>query len=47
MHALRLVVIEKSDFVVRSKRIVRNRRADLDIVRRHLEVGSLNVKSTR
>lgn len=47
LHSLRLVVIEKSDFLVRSKRILRNRHMDLDIVRQHLEVGALNAESSR
>lgn len=47
MHALRLVVIEKSGFVVRSKRIVRDRQADIDIVRQYLAVGALNEESSR
>lgn len=47
MHALRLVVIEKSAFFVRSKRIVRNRQVDLDIVRQHLAVGAPNEESSR
>ncbi len=47
IHALRLVVIEKSDFLVRSKRIVRDRHVDLDIVRRHLAVGALSEENSR
>lgn len=47
LHSLRLVVIEKSDFLVRSKRIVRNRHVDLDIVRWHLAVSALNEENSR
>lgn len=47
LHALHLVVIEKADFLVRSKRIVRNRGVDLDIVQQQLEVGALNEESSR
>ncbi|ANO17385.1 Uncharacterised protein [Mycobacteroides abscessus subsp. abscessus] len=35
-HGLRLVVIEKSEFIVRSRRIVRDRARDVDVVRRCL-----------
>lgn len=35
-HGLRLVVIEKSEFVVKSKRIARDRSRDTDVVRRCL-----------
>lgn len=38
-HGLRLVVIEKSAFVVRSKRIVRDPARDIAIVREHLGSG--------
>lgn len=47
LHSLRLVVIEKSDFRVRSKRIVRNRHVDLDTVRQHLAVSALNEENSR
>ncbi|QCH24433.1 MULTISPECIES: hypothetical protein [Mycobacteroides] len=36
-HGLRLVVIEKSAFTVRSKRIAHDRARDLRVVREHLE----------
>ena len=36
-RGLRLVVIEKSAFTVRSRRIVRDRERDIVVVRRHLE----------
>ncbi|QNJ91218.1 hypothetical protein HZU40_23795 [Mycolicibacterium fluoranthenivorans] len=36
-HGLRLVVIEKSAFTVRSKRIARDSTGDLIVVREHLE----------
>lgn len=35
-HGLRLVVIEKAAFTVRSRRIVRDRSRDVDVVRRFL-----------
>ncbi|GAB4956412.1 hypothetical protein MAHJHV50_22720 [Mycobacterium avium subsp. hominissuis] len=35
-HGLRLVVIEKSEFLLRSRRIDRDRARDLQVVRRHL-----------
>lgn len=35
-HGLRLVVIEKSAFVVRSKRIVRDRATDIAVISAHL-----------
>ncbi len=35
-HELRLVVIEKSEFTLRSRKIDRDRARDLQIVRRHL-----------
>ncbi|NMD56426.1 MULTISPECIES: hypothetical protein [Tsukamurella] len=35
-HGLRLIVIEKSAFEVRSKRIVRDRASDISVVREHL-----------
>jgi hypothetical protein len=35
-HGLRLVVIEKSAFVVRSKRIVRDRVTDIAVINEHL-----------
>lgn len=38
-HGLRLVVIEKSAFTMRSKRIARDRTRDLAVVREHLELG--------
>lgn len=34
-HGLRLVVIEKSEFVLKSRRIARGRARDLQVVRRH------------
>ena len=37
-QGLRLVVIEKSDFVVKSKRIVRDRARDMAVVRQCLEL---------
>lgn len=36
-HGLRLVVIEKASFVIRSKRIVRDRERDLAVVRDQLD----------
>ncbi|GAA4284174.1 hypothetical protein GCM10022261_17050 [Brevibacterium daeguense] len=36
-HGLRLIVLDKSAFVVKSKRIVRDRERDLAVVRRILE----------
>jgi hypothetical protein len=36
-HGLRLVVIEKSEFTLRSRRIVRDRSRDIDVVRRCLD----------
>ncbi|WP_197373529.1 hypothetical protein [Mycolicibacterium baixiangningiae] len=36
-HGLRLVVIEKSAFTVRSRRIARDRTRDIAVVREHLE----------
>lgn len=44
-HSLRLVVIEKSTFLVRSKRIARDRVADLDVVREHLAASALDETS--
>lgn len=38
-HGLRLVVIEKSAFTVKSKRIAREHARDLAVVREHLELG--------
>jgi hypothetical protein len=38
-HRLRLVVIEKSAFTVKSKRIARDRVRDLTVVREHLGLG--------
>ncbi|MDZ7882567.1 MAG: hypothetical protein U5N53_06485 [Mycobacterium sp.] len=38
-HGLRLVVIEKSAFTVRSKRIARDRTRDTAVVREHLGLG--------
>lgn len=38
-QGLRLVVIEKAAFTVRSKKIIRDRVRDLDVVREHLELG--------
>lgn len=35
-HGLRLVVIEKSEFTLKSRRIARDRVRDLQVVRRHL-----------
>lgn len=35
-HGLRLVVIEKSEFTLKSRRIDRDRTRDLEVVRRHL-----------
>jgi hypothetical protein len=35
-HDIRLVIIDKAEFVVRSNRIVRDRERDLDVVRRFL-----------
>ena len=35
-HGLRLVVIEKSEFLLRSRKIDRDRARDLQVVRRHL-----------
>lgn len=35
-HGLRLVVIERSEFVLRSRKIERDRTRDLHVVRRHL-----------
>lgn len=34
-HGLRLVVIEKSEFTLKSRRIARDRVRDLEVVRRH------------
>lgn len=34
-HGLRLVMIEKSEFIVKSRRIVRDRARDLEVVRPH------------
>ncbi|MBN9158138.1 MAG: hypothetical protein J0I37_11895 [Microbacterium sp.] len=44
-NSLRLVVIEKSAFLVRSKRIARDRVADLDVVREHLAASALGETS--
>ncbi|MFV1503262.1 hypothetical protein [Mycobacterium kansasii] len=38
-HGLRLVVIEKSAFTVKAKRITRDRARDLAVVREHLGPG--------
>lgn len=38
-HGLRLVVIDKAAFTVRSKKIIRDRVRDLDVVREYLELG--------
>ncbi|MCB9441213.1 MAG: hypothetical protein H6523_13310 [Mycolicibacterium sp.] len=38
-HGLRLVVIEKSDFVMKSKRIARDHARDLAVVRQRLQLG--------
>ncbi|BBY19008.1 hypothetical protein [Mycolicibacterium litorale] len=38
-HGLRLVVIEKSAFTVRSRRIARDRTRDIAVVREHLDPG--------
>jgi hypothetical protein len=38
-RGLRLVVIEKAAFTVRSKKIIRDRVRDLEVVREHLELG--------
>lgn len=47
-HGLRLVVIERSAFVVRSGRIARDRERDLEIVKRHLgEESSVHLSSRR
>ncbi|MEX3652464.1 hypothetical protein ABFW14_23065 [Mycolicibacterium fortuitum] len=35
-HGLRLVVIKKSEFTLRSRRVVRDRARDVDVVRRCL-----------
>lgn len=39
-HSLRLIVIEKSSFQVKSKRVVRDRARDLAVVREHLGISS-------
>lgn len=44
-NSLRLVVIEKSAFAVRSKRIARERDTDLDVVRAHLVASALGETS--
>ena len=44
-NSLRLVVLEKSAFVVRSKRIARDRAADLDVVRGYLAASALGETS--
>ncbi|WP_286142067.1 hypothetical protein [Mycobacterium sp. D16Q16] len=38
-HGLRLVVIERSAFTLRSRRVARDRLRDLAVVREHLELG--------
>ncbi|WP_232007833.1 MULTISPECIES: hypothetical protein [Mycobacterium] len=38
-HGMRLIVIEKSAFTVKSKRIARDRARDLAVVREHLGPG--------
>lgn len=38
-HGLRLVVIEKSSFELRSKRVVRDRARDVAVVREHLGIS--------
>jgi hypothetical protein len=44
-YSLRLVVIEKSAFAVRSKRIARDRAADLGVVPEHLAASALSEAS--